>query len=74
MIVTSVNCAWDSCTDMELHQSMKPVQGGMLLSLHPGPQITAYNLFLDAMQLRFSPVGRLFSCSVGKKRKQTTYT
>ena len=30
MIVTSVNCAWDSCTDMELHQSLKPVQGTRL--------------------------------------------
>ena len=27
MIVTSVSCAWNSCTDMELHQSLKPVQG-----------------------------------------------
>ena len=26
MIVTSVNCAWNSFTDLELHQSLKPVQ------------------------------------------------
>ena len=30
MIVTSVNCAWDSCTQMELHLSLKPAQGTRL--------------------------------------------
>ena len=45
MSVTSVNCAWDSSTDMELHHSLKPVhawnearQEQSYASLHAGSQ------------------------------------
>ena len=44
MIVTSVNCALYSCTDKELHLSLKPVQGTRLEEQSYASLITSRSL------------------------------